>query len=327
MGIQFSESPKKTERKRRVSFSDIADAWTGDAPQYDGNQDPAEQMLQDLYSWIERPGVEEERNAHRAPGLHASSLHRVCARREILAQDFKLVVERQPMTVGNFLTVDVGHALHQWWQDEYLGPSGLAFGNWRCKRCHHLHKDTTCPKKCFHPCESEKFTYEEYGVDLKDLKTVGHMDAVLLEKPWDKRSKKRVGEIKTKSPYQYKHISGPELAHVIQTHVYMKGMGLTEAIIIYIAKGKQCKWTIRSGEFIAGSPRVKAYVVGFDDALWASLEKRINDYWQAQADIQELKDGLITSLDASSYDRVCPTATCDMAKACALREVCFAVED
>jgi hypothetical protein len=59
-----------------------------------------------------------------------------CPRLEVLRRRTKLKqAKRAEVDVEMERIFDVGHAMHHWYQEKYLGPMGLLWGNWRCSRC------------------------------------------------------------------------------------------------------------------------------------------------------------------------------------------------
>lgn len=59
-----------------------------------------------------------------------------CPRLEVLRRRLKLPEKRGEVDVGKERIFDVGHAMHHWYQEKYLGPMGELWGHWRCSRCH-----------------------------------------------------------------------------------------------------------------------------------------------------------------------------------------------
>ena len=292
-------------------------------------------ILEQLYDWIEDPKAITERETPREPGLHASSLHEVCGRREILIylalmQDLgDLKVSNNPHTVGNYMTFDAGHMLHHLWQDKYFGPSQLLYGNWKCLGCLNVMEDRLMPKKCS-SCGAERWRikYEEMKVRVSlSAPVVGSTDGVIIEEAGNVLSKKRILELKSLSPSRFKLKKAPDPEHIVQVHVYMKGMGLDEAILVYIDRGKQCSWSVRNGEFKAGQPNVKTYVVKFDEKLWAEIEAMVEVYALAVANIAlfEAKAEDLRVLHPKNYNRVCDTDTCPKARSCPVVDLCFSV--
>jgi len=297
------------------------------------DSDPAKEFVETVFAYLESPKVVDERSIHRAPGLHASSLTSTCGRREILTtialvtSGAKVVVERAPHTAGNTLTQDGGHMIHSWWQDHYLGPAGMLIGQWQCPRCAAKTGETAFrPKGC--ECGHKgTFHYQELPVHIRELGISGHSDGVVTNTPWSHEAKHRVFELKTKNYKSWLETKTPERAHVIQVHCYMKGLDLDEAIIVYVARGKECSWKVRDGQFIAGKPHVKSFLVPFDDDLWSEMTEIVTNYHEACARISKVVEDAepLTTLDPADFPRVCDSATCSMAKKCAVSDLCFSV--
>jgi hypothetical protein len=58
-----------------------------------------------------------------------------CPRFEVLRRRQKLPIAKKTVDVEMERIFDVGHAVHHWYQERYLGPMGILWGNWRCSRC------------------------------------------------------------------------------------------------------------------------------------------------------------------------------------------------
>jgi len=156
----------------------------------------------------------------------------------------------------------------------------------------------------------------------------GHCDGVVLDIPGDTSSKQRVFELKTKSSSQYPTIHQPERKHIIQVHAYMKGLGLDEAIIVYVNKDKQCSWKVNKGTFIAGKPKVKAFLVPFDTELWDRVEMLVREHHDATERIIEVNEGRADPkvvLNPREFTQVCESKKCSMARACPVKDICFDV--
>jgi len=334
---KFKMSVGAASPERKSSFAEIGEAMAQKG-KYSKEDDPAQKFLDHVYAYLETPAIYEARSSHRLPGLHASSLHSTCARREILVAIALLVTEspivafREAASAGGAFTQDLGHALHDWWQNKYLGDSGLLYGHWRCVRCGSV-KEGTKPKRCSVGLDcigkAARFEYREMQVHVQGgLDIHGHTDGIILERPFDLDSKRRIFELKTKSPTQYPAIHSPDRKHVIQVHTYMAGLGLDEAIIVYTNKGKQCAWTFREGNFIAGKPHVKAYLVPFDPKLWEQVTQVVKEYHEAKRRIDAIADGRGDPkklLNPHEFTQVCDNEKCAMARSCGVKDLCFSV--
>jgi hypothetical protein len=253
----------------------------------------------------------------RAPGLHASSLWKTCARRVVLEAALKPTPELT--RAGNFLTYDVGHALHHWWQNNYLGPMGVLIGNWRCLACNDIvvrdaFQPQACPK-CSRP-RSDVILYEEYRVHDPVINYVGHSDGII-----ELDTLRHVFEFKTASPSDFEGLDKPKLEHVVQAHAYMHALKLKSTLIVYQNKGQQCSWSKKGNRWSAGRLNIRAFVIEFDQALWQRYTKRCADHHQADALVRRLP--VVAAPEARQFERLCTTPTCLLAESCPVVEACF----
>jgi len=183
-----------------------------------------------------------------------------------------------PNDLGTQLNFDVGHAIHEWWQNEYLAHLNGEFqllGHWDCTAC-----DFISPISPRTPCACKAglraLRYAEISLFSERLRLVGHPDCLL-----GPGTPRYVGEIKTIGSDRFDKLLGPLLDHQIQTHTYMHMAGLRDVIYVYMDKGKQSLWRkTRTGFETYGPPRVKIYHETFNDALWSKIEGAINDFWR-----------------------------------------------
>jgi hypothetical protein len=61
--------------------------------------------------------------------------------------------ENKNVDLGMYRIFDVGHAMHRWYQEEYLGPAGVLYGNWQCSRCKAMYKNSTMPEGSCPSCQ------------------------------------------------------------------------------------------------------------------------------------------------------------------------------
>ena len=185
--------------------------------------------------------------------------------------------------IGAQLNFDVGHAVHGWWQNQYLTRLTGEFtlwGHWRCGRCDLSSVADGVVKKKPVTCSgcgcSTALSYEEVTVRNDKLRLSGHPDALLGEdKP------KMIGEIKTIGSDRWEKINGPPFENRVQTHAYMFATGLREVVYCYVDKGKQSLWRRENdGTFtIVGEPRVKFFHEEFDSALGQRIEDTLKEFW------------------------------------------------
>lgn len=338
---------------KELSIGDIIGQFAIERKQPE--QSEVQRWFGDLQSWIER---DYDKLVHpvRSPGLHASSLGKVCGRRSMLINAFGY--NEPSLTVGNFFTFDVGHSLHYWWQHRYLGPKQELWGDWACMACPCPDCESQVRKQKAITTEARKRIYEKCatcrgtgrkvirglmpmncscGVDWQDaiqylelpvvneaLGYVGHSDGVLDHKP-----KRRVFEFKTMSPTEYEKLeiaNTPKFEHIVQAHAYMGPLGLDETIIVYENKGSQCKWSVNMfGQFEAGAPRVRPFLIKYDHDLWNKIVARIKDHHRAEELLKSLfsKGRKASREDIASFPRVCSDKKCDLAERCPVARECF----
>lgn len=72
--------------------------------------------------------------SNRADGWHPSQFCDMCAREHVIRA---LLKEPDVFEVSTRLRriFDYGTALHDWYQNNYLGPMGILWGRWKCSRC------------------------------------------------------------------------------------------------------------------------------------------------------------------------------------------------
>lgn len=253
--------------------------------------------------------------------LRGSGLYKVCARREAIFTARPELFEEDTFSLGARLTVDVGSAMHDWWQNKYLGPAQLLYGLWACLRCQDVTHEGLMPEAC-PKCGvgRQAIKYEEYELHDDTLRYAGHPDGLLeLGQP-----NRPLFELKSISNYGYEHLLEVDPEHKAQVHGYMALSGAREALVVYVNRAKLCEWSVRSGRFFAGKPNVKVFHVVFDSDYWAGYVDRIKDYWRARALMS--RDGYVDMDDVATFARVCPKRSDPLAKKCPARTTCFRAE-
>jgi len=345
-----------------LSIGDLIAQFKDPKPEPEDN--PAQEWFLDFQEWLVS---DYEKTVHhdRKPGLHASSLGSICARRSMVIAAYG--ARRYPHTAGNYFTFDVGHALHFWWQERYLGPRQELIGDWKCMACECVKCGPLITKlgsraplsredkqRIFRTCKAcqgtgrkvthglmpldcdcgtpwqDSISYMELPVVHKELDYVGHCDGILDHSP-----KKRLFEFKTISVSEYERnfikaaVPAPKADHVVQAHAYMVPLGLEEAIILYENKGSQCEWKVdRDGQFIAGEAKLKPFLVRFDQELWDGIVLRIHDHHRAMEIVKDFKEQgkQLPRATISEFTRVCSDDKCEMAKRCSMARECFSLD-
>lgn len=258
--------------------------------------------------------------------LRASGLYKVCARREaIFCVHPSMDTGPRKQAVGLQLTFDMGKAIHDTYQNRYLGPMGVLWGDWFCFRCDCIVHRGTMPKRC-PKCDAGRSALTFYEMSLIDheLRITAHPDGLLVDRP--DAPPRMVAEVKSVSSYQYRETrkNGPQQAHVIQAHAYMRLLKIDEALIIYADKGKQADWTFAPDGITAGTPHVNVFHIHFDHTYWAKVEQRIREFWRAQSLMA--RDEAPTDDDVMTFCRVCEDEFDDLARECPARVRCFKLE-
>tara|TARA_R110000824_G_scaffold144832_5_gene312904 strand:+ start:218 stop:1231 length:1014 start_codon:yes stop_codon:yes gene_type:complete len=331
----------KFERKKKTSLADLVIGVEKEpepviaVKEVDDSVGLAKSFKKDFCNWLET-GYSRIFET-RSPGRHASSLWKTCGRRTVLEalMGFEKVPEQ--ISAGAFMTQDEGHALHHWWQNEYLPGWGKLKGQWICVRCNTMVGSATNlitkPTECLIPsCPSRghgckpSFEYVELKIKVPKLNLVGSVDAIL-----DYKGKDYVGELKTKSVSQFKMLHAPEYGHIIQAHAYMKGSNTDCAIFIYVQKGKMATWSRPKGVWKCTGATLKVFFIPFDQELWDRVTMLIGEDDKAielvdRRGLYEPDVRLEDNEDAvEQFVRACGSRSCELAKQCPVREQCFAI--
>jgi hypothetical protein len=288
--------------------------------------------------------LSEEAEPGKPAFLRASGLYQLCARREALGIVFPELVHHVDgkISAGLRMTMDLGSAVHEWWQDNYLGPMGKLWGHWFCLKCDSLIHTGLMPKKC-EGCGTGRtkwiaFEHEDRVVRAKikniiyverslvdnELGLSAHPDGLIYSS--DVRDIQQLFELKTITSDgldKVERAGTPKPEHIIQVHAYMHLTGVRETFVAYLDKGKQClwEWTVDGLASVPGSERLHVYHVEFDDELWDDIVREIKLFWQAR----ELERGTRVSADVAPFRRRCEGPSDGMARECPMRTKCFAL--
>lgn len=188
--------------------------------------------------------VTEERD----PGFHASQMFYLCPKRVILDLLFPEHVSGIETNIEAQRIFGIGHAVHEWVQNKWLGPAGIIFGKWQCYACDSKTKGFM-PERC-PVCDAprRKLFYVERKLRDRSLNLVGHADGVTKL-----MKKKAILEVKTINPDGFKKLKQPLPAHYYQVNVYMHLSKLQHAVVFYVNKS--------SGE-------LAEFVVDYDQRVW-----------------------------------------------------------
>jgi hypothetical protein len=199
----------------------------------------------------------KEKPSFRAKGLHPSEVAGVCPRKVVLAR--VLPEEHVPQwdIDANLQRIfNDGHALHEWYQERYLGPAGVLWGRWVCSRCKEevegfMPKEACscqhipnympayfCEKKCWkrgcrdlelmgkrggcvhcgqmNPVAWGEWKYREPRIYIEEFDLVGHCDGLVCID-----DNWYVLELKTANSMAWSYRKSPAENHLAQAAAYM----------------------------------------------------------------------------------------------------------
>lgn len=226
-----------------------------------------------------------------------SGLSKLCPVRESLRSSSN---QLDSVEVDSVLrkTFDFGTGFHSIVQNQWFGKAGWLVGDWRCKRCGDIHRNTVMPKRCLHnlSCSSDEFDYIELELESKEHFLTGHPDGILRLDGVD-----YVMELKTSNSKMYEFIKTvrrkPLDAHREQVNMYMFLLKKQHGVIIYFDKDNS-QWM--------------QFYEKFDSSL---VEKQLKKIAVTK---KMISDGVV-----DFEHRICPKSDCAAAKACSVRKLCF----
>jgi len=274
------------------------------------------QLSNAVRAWIKY----EREPDYRLPGIHPSGLGNFCLREQVYkviaikAGDKVPSVRPSPETQMIF---EAGHATHLWWQSRILGPMGILYGRWECFSCSAVHGTNDdiikMPKKCDScgapqddiwfkeeriqipahvvlNCEEEDLTEQEHA----HYRVVGHCDGEIRLV----NGKRYIAELKSQNKWNHPKRTEPNRAHMIQGLVYAHAKGVDGVMVIYVNKDTYAP---------------KSYIVTGSD--------HVVDWLYSQ--IRLIKKN-VDRETPHKVERVCSSKSCNRAKKCPFRHICFA---
>jgi hypothetical protein len=211
-------------------------------------KEPTHSVQYDLVKAITTSTVESFEkgiNTARAIGWHPSQLESMCPRYEVLRQ---LVPEELDMGIvvpdmRTQLIFDVGTAIHEWIQNQYLGPMGKLKGTWVCTQTGHTVEDSVMPstpykgKRKIAIGNNHFWRYGELSLENKDWGIVGHTDGIYILGQGTKDEEEVVLEIKTAGPYFWNAgAKAPLQSNLFQINLYMWLLGKKKGVLLYVDK-------------------------------------------------------------------------------------------
>ena len=168
---------------------------------------------------------------YREEGWHPSGFAGMCARKEVLMKLVNWPEEEWNPDTRLLKIFDVGKALHEWYQNKYLGPMGILWGKWKCSICGQIEWGTMpgIPCKCLGmiarssklPPARMTWHYEEIPLKYEwegcEKPVVGHSDGLVkVGVSWKEL------ELKSINDYGFSKLGSAKPEHVSQGKVYME---------------------------------------------------------------------------------------------------------
>lgn len=209
---------------------------------------------------------------------------------------------------------------------DWLARAGLAHGHWRCAACGREFKWRARPTGCVGGCRSKTFRYVEARVLSLDSGIDGGID-LFVRLPG--RPRLVVVELKSCDKEKFKTLKMPYAEHRLRTSLYLRCLDesdfrwrdevdVSEARVLYVSKGGWGEktdvptktWGLRD----RGWSPFKEFVVERDDSLTDEFASLARPLWRYRSAGGPMPSG------------VCPTALCDRAQRCEVRDKCFGGE-
>jgi hypothetical protein len=237
--------------------------------------------------------------------IRASGVPSLCAREEVLCTLGK-IVRRDSVDVGLNLTFLHGTALHWGIQNELLGPAGVLYGTWECLGCLKLYGEyipdarpedwsRPRPKICL-TCEGTAFRFIEHKFVDHALRLTGHSDGFLVLPGLSGMGILEAKSIGERGGREIKH--APQIAHIIQIHIYMMFTGFKWGKILYWQKAE------------SGIKCLVEHHIDRDEDTIDLVRNLIRSLW--------------TGMESKTLpDRICGTESCARANACPVSKECF----
>jgi len=286
--------------------------------------------VQDL---LLRQADESEFPLEQGDWMRASSLHKMCPRLIFYARSGRAKV-KETFDGKKLFVFAIGTGFHAAVQETLLPRTNILKGWWTCPKCARIHhgaahhqtvlgaaivrpdacdgcgfipEHSECPKPhvCLGRCRCA-FEYVEVSFRNDALRCTGHCDGILQ---WED-GVEEILEVKSIGTSQYGFPAvdpnegrPPKWDHVVQAHFYMKCYGIRRARIVYVSKGD-----------VPLSDAIHEHVVRFDESVWEGIEDVLHTC------ARELD---APSKRAPKRPARCDGATCDMARFCPAKGICW----
>jgi len=173
--------------------------------------------------------------------FHVSHLYYMCPRQEVLKRIIPAALLKEDLDVKMKAKFDIGHALHAWYQNEYMGPMGTLYGSWACIRCGDV-QEGFMPKGVCDACGAGKKGRKNYKLSPR----WEYVETPVLSVEWNIKGKsdgivivngnRHVVDLKTCDPELFKKMTKPWYAALYQVQIYMWLLDIKKGVVVYIDK-------------------------------------------------------------------------------------------
>jgi hypothetical protein len=243
-------------------------------------------VSEDLERWMIGLNTLDE---GRKPGFHPSNIFYTCPRAYILE---KLLPgsTKEPIDPNTRAKFDIGHSVHAWYQNKYLGPIGTLKGSWKCSHCDKVVEgfmpkthcpciSTECDTKCIwkstgieRTCQicykrPNEWLYQEPHVYSEEFGFGGHMDGIIVRNEQD-----YVIDIKTIETQAFSKLTMAQDAHKYQVNIYMWFSGIPRGFVLYVDKSSK------------GPLPFKEFMVKYDSSIQQDVRRKIDLIQKCETD-------------------------------------------
>lgn len=225
-----------------------------------------------------------------------SGLSKMCPVEEVLRYKNKIIGFN---SVDSKLrkTFDFGNAFHSVAQNTWFGKFGWLVGDWICTNCGEKYLDQVMPDHVCDKCgRDDKYHYVELFLEAKEEFVSGHPDGILRLEGVD-----YLMELKSSNNANFEYIKNflrrPLDAHLDQIQMYMYLLKKKHGLVVYFNKDTS-EWM--------------QFYVYFDQSRVTNQIGKVKD----------TKDGIKSGV-VPFEKRICKVKTCDRAKKCSVRNLCF----
>jgi len=266
--------------------------------------------------WERLVKMDKEERRPKDDGWHISGISSLCPREMALKYLFPQPAEAEAWEPRSLMRLDVGSAVHEWWQNRYLGPANILMGDWQCKGvCRKTWKMSLMPARvcdCGGPIE-----YSELRVKDAVTGIVGSTDGILL------LDGGRYGfDLKTSNVDSMERLKFPYESHVMQLNLYMHLLNLKQGLLVYV--DPVCKfWRESKGRTASQGLEtlpVLEFIIPYEPKWWDMAVMKVTE---AKKLVEEIK---AKTWNGPLPMRICESDRSFRAQDCSSCQDCFAFD-